>query len=35
MAPASGSGVDRDGDGAWDGDPRDAHTDPADPDSTP
>jgi hypothetical protein len=28
-------GVDRDGDGAWDGDERDAHTDPADPTSTP
>ncbi len=28
-------GVDRDGDGFWDGDERDAHTDPADPTSTP
>jgi hypothetical protein len=28
-------GVDRDGDGAWDGDERDAHTDPADPGSRP
>jgi DNA-binding beta-propeller fold protein YncE len=28
-------GVDRDGDGAWDGDERRAHTDPADPDSRP
>jgi hypothetical protein len=28
-------GVDRDGDGSWDGDERDAHTDPADPTSTP
>jgi hypothetical protein len=28
-------GVDRDGDGAWDGDERDAHTDPADADSRP
>ncbi|HET7506052.1 MAG TPA: hypothetical protein VFK02_33760 [Kofleriaceae bacterium] len=28
-------GVDRDGDGAWDGDERDAHTDPADPTSHP
>jgi len=35
--PGSGEriGVDRDGDGAWDGDERDAHTDPADPSSTP
>ncbi|HBL29603.1 MAG TPA: hypothetical protein DD490_22440 [Acidobacteria bacterium] len=35
--PGSGerAGVDRDGDGAWDGDERDAHTDPADPDSRP
>ncbi len=35
--PGSGVrvGVDRDGDGAWDGDERDAHTDPADPSSTP
>ena len=28
-------GVDRDGDGAWDGDERDAHTDPANPSSRP
>jgi DNA-binding beta-propeller fold protein YncE len=28
-------GVDRDGDGSWDGDERDAHTDPADPASKP
>jgi hypothetical protein len=28
-------GVDRDGDGVWDGDERHAHTDPADPDSRP
>jgi YVTN family beta-propeller protein len=28
-------GVDRDGDGFWDGDERHAHTDPADPTSTP
>jgi DNA-binding beta-propeller fold protein YncE len=28
-------GVDRDGDGAWDGDERDAHSDPADPARTP
>ncbi|HEY0989792.1 MAG TPA: hypothetical protein VGD80_22140, partial [Kofleriaceae bacterium] len=28
-------GVDRDGDGFWDGDERDAHTDPADATSTP
>src|SRR5262249_50803932 len=28
-------GVDRDGDGAWDGDERNAHTDPADPSSKP
>jgi DNA-binding beta-propeller fold protein YncE len=28
-------GVDRDGDGAWDGDERDAQTDPADPGSKP
>jgi hypothetical protein len=28
-------GVDRDGDGVWDGDERDAHTDPADPASKP
>jgi hypothetical protein len=28
-------GVDRDGDGAWDGDERAAHTDPADPASKP
>jgi hypothetical protein len=33
VPPGSGEriGVDRDGDGAWDGDERDAHTDPADP----
>jgi DNA-binding beta-propeller fold protein YncE len=37
VPPGSGEriGVDRDGDGAWDGDERDAHTDPADPDSRP
>jgi hypothetical protein len=37
VPPGSGEriGVDRDGDGAWDGDERDAQTDPADPDSTP
>ncbi|HEX3483295.1 MAG TPA: thrombospondin type 3 repeat-containing protein, partial [Kofleriaceae bacterium] len=37
VPPGSGEriGVDRDGDGAWDGDERDAHTDPADPTSTP
>jgi len=37
VPPGSGEriGVDRDGDGAWDGDERDAHTDPADPSSTP
>ena len=31
--PGSGEriGVDRDGDGLWDGDERDGHTDPADP----
>lgn len=36
-APGSGEriGVDRDGDGAWDGDERQAQTDPADPDSGP
>ena len=28
-------GVDRDGDGFWDSDARDAHSDPADPTSTP
>jgi len=28
-------GVDRDGDGSWDGDERDAHRDPSDPTSTP
>ena len=28
-------GVDRDGDGVWDGDERDAHSDPADPNSAP
>jgi hypothetical protein len=37
VPPGSGEriGVDRDGDGFWDGDERDAHTDPADPASTP
>jgi hypothetical protein len=37
VPPGSGEriGVDRDGDGAWDGDERDAHTDPADPGSAP
>ncbi|HEV7668410.1 MAG TPA: hypothetical protein VGS22_07795 [Thermoanaerobaculia bacterium] len=37
VPPGSGVrlGVDRDGDGAWDGDERHAHTDPADPDSRP
>ncbi len=37
VPPGSGTrlGVDRDGDGAWDGDERQAHTDPADPDSRP
>jgi len=37
VPPGSGArvGVDRDGDGAWDGDERDAQTDPADPDSRP
>jgi DNA-binding beta-propeller fold protein YncE len=37
VPPGSGVriGVDRDGDGAWDGDERRAHTDPADPDSRP
>jgi hypothetical protein len=37
VPPGSGErlGVDRDGDGAWDGDERQAHTDPADPDSRP
>jgi YVTN family beta-propeller protein len=37
VPPGSGEriGVDRDGDGFWDGDERDAHTDPADPTSKP
>jgi DNA-binding beta-propeller fold protein YncE/cytochrome c553 len=37
VPPGSGEriGVDRDGDGVWDGDERRAHTDPADPDSRP
>jgi DNA-binding beta-propeller fold protein YncE len=37
VPPGSGEriGVDRDGDGSWDGDERDAHTDPADPTSKP
>ena len=37
VPPGSGEriAVDRDGDGSWDGDERDAHTDPADPTSTP
>jgi DNA-binding beta-propeller fold protein YncE len=37
VPPGSGKriGVDRDGDGFWDGDERDAHSDPADPASTP
>ncbi len=37
VPPGSGEriGVDRDGDGFWDGDERDAHTDPANPTSTP
>jgi len=37
VPPGSGVrvGVDRDGDGSWDGDERHAHTDPADPDSRP
>jgi hypothetical protein len=37
VPPGSGEriGVDRDGDGYWDGDERQAHTDPADPDSRP
>ncbi len=37
VPPGSGErvGVDRDGDGVWDGDERLAHTDPADPDSRP
>jgi hypothetical protein len=37
VPPGSGQrvGVDRDGDGSWDGDERQAHTDPADPDSRP
>ena len=37
VPPGSGEriGVDRDGDGVWDGDERDGHSDPADPTSTP
>jgi hypothetical protein len=37
VPPGSGEriGVDRDGDGSWDGDERDAHTDPGDPTSAP
>ena len=37
VPPGSGErvGVDRDGDGSWDGDERQAQTDPADPDSRP
>jgi predicted nucleic acid-binding Zn ribbon protein len=37
VPPGSGEriGVDRDGDGAWDGDERRAHSDPADPASRP
>ncbi|HWU87570.1 MAG TPA: hypothetical protein VN253_09865, partial [Kofleriaceae bacterium] len=37
VPPGAGErlGVDRDGDGVWDGDERDAHTDPADRTSTP
>ena len=37
VPPGSGEriGVDRDGDGVWDGDERDAHTDPGDPVSRP
>jgi DNA-binding beta-propeller fold protein YncE len=37
VPPGSGEriGVDRDGDGAWDGDERDAHSDPADPTDAP
>ena len=37
VPPGSGEriGVDRDGDGFWDGDEQDAHSDPADPASTP
>jgi len=37
VPPGSGQriGVDRDGDGFWDGDECDAHSDPADPTSTP
>ena len=37
VPPGSGTrlGVDRDGDGAWDGDERRARTDPADPNSRP
>jgi hypothetical protein len=37
VPPGSGEriGVDRDGDGSWDGDERQAQTDPADPNSMP
>jgi hypothetical protein len=37
VPPGSGQriGVDRDGDGFWDGDERAAHADPADPADTP
>jgi hypothetical protein len=37
VPPGSGErlGVDRDGDGVWDGDERDAHSDPADPTRSP
>ena len=37
VPPGSGErvGVDRDGDGSWDGDERLAHTDPADPGNKP